>query len=574
MVLMLFPATAFAEEPTGSLAVTIDGFEVGKILGDCTLSFETTNLGVTFGESDILGVQWWNYDPYAEDFYPVDDRNVFGTATVYRCTIELDSKGLTEVPAVTVNGKTPESCEIGTSGGKAVLRITCELGTAPAPALVINGLYLICAQQDYAFTVTAAEGAVVSYLEYRLGDYSANITWDSTEGGVYEGTVLASEYRGANNLELTVYGTAANGKPLTETKTVAIANDHFYGWNGVCLCGAVRQYTITYDGGEESEGSIAADVKTHGVDFTLSSETFRREGYIQNGWKDMFGIYEYDLGALYPFDRDMTFYPIWEALTTLTVPFTFTVELGDNGVPGETVFTLEIVDANAGEETYADVTVCAAVTTNGAGSYTGTMTLTGPYGQLRNMLCEGAFVQQVNGGADGWAYDDTVWGLLLTEVAAYATADDAAQEYTMLILPATCEETENGMRYELDANATPLNQMSFTNVYTAHDHAYTQKYNETDHWEECACGDEQNKEAHKYGEWTITKEATETEAGEKDRTCTVCGYQETAEMPKLPANPATGDSSNLVLWFALLALSAAGVIGAALYSKRGRSTQA
>ena len=333
-------------------------------------------------------------------------------------------------------------------------------------------------------------------------------------------------------------------------------------------------YTITYAPGEYGTGSIAADIKIFDVPTTLSSETFTRQGYVQIGWTTANGWIYFKLGDTIYQDEDITLYPIWDEIITLTVPFTITVTLGDNGVPGETAFTLEIVDANAGEETYADVTVCAAVTTNGAGSYTGTMTLTGPYGQLRNMLCEGAFVQQVNGGADGWTYDDTVWGLLLTEIAAYASPDDAAQEYTVLILPATCEETENGMYYELDWNANPLNQMSFTNVYTAHDHAYTQKHNETDHWEECACGDERNKEAHRYGEWTVTKEATETEAGAKERTCTVCGYQETAEIPQLPVNPVTGDNSNLMLWFALLALSAAGMIGTALYSKRRRSTQA
>ena len=197
---------------------------------------------------------------------------------------------------------------------------------------------------------------------------------------------------------------------------------------------------------------------------------------------------------------------------TLTVPFTTTVKLGGNAAPGETVFTLEIVDANAGEETYADVTVSASVTTNGAGSYTGTMTLTGPFQQLRNMLCEGAFVKQVDAGAANWTYDDTVWGLLLTEVVAFASTDDAAPEYTVLILPATCEETENGKYYDLDWDATPLDEMSFTNTYTK----------------------------------STTK----------------------------PASPQTGDNSNLTLWVALLVVSAAGVIGTCVYSKRRRSSQA
>ena len=197
---------------------------------------------------------------------------------------------------------------------------------------------------------------------------------------------------------------------------------------------------------------------------------------------------------------------------TLTVPFTTTVKLGGSTAPGETTFDLAVVSANGYEESYKDVTVSASVTTNGAGSYTGTMTLTGPFQQLRNMLCEGAFVKQVDAGAANWTYDDTVWGLLLTEVVAFASTDDAAPEYTVLILPATCEETENGKYYDLEWDADPVDQMSFTNTYTK----------------------------------STTK----------------------------PGTPETGDNSNLTLWVALLVVSAAGVIGTCVYSKRRRSSRA
>ena len=268
-------------------------------------------------------------------------------------------------------------------------------------------------------------------------------------------------------------------------------------------------YIVEYDGG--AEFGLCVDIKTHGEDLTLRGETFKRDGYVQTGWMGSDGVF-YELGGVYTTDADVTMYAAWDKIITLTVPFTTTVKLGGNTAPGETVFTLEIVDANAGEETYKDVTVSASVTTNGAGSYTGTMTLTGPFQQLRNMLCEGAFVKQVDAGAANWTYDDTVWGLLLTEVVAFASTDDAAPEYTVLILPATCEETENGKYYDLEWDADPVDQMSFTNTYTK----------------------------------STTK----------------------------PGTPETGDNSNLTLWVALLVVSAAGVIGTCVYSKRRRSSQA
>ena len=39
---------------------------------------------------------------------------------------------------------------------------------------------------------------------------------------------------------------------------------------------------------------------------------------------------------------------------------------------------------------------------------------------------------------------------------------------------------------------------------------------------------------HKFGEWGVTKEATETESGLKARTCSVCGLVETASIPSIP----------------------------------------
>ena len=493
-----------------TLAVTVDNFEVGKTPADCTFSFASTIPGVTFDESDILGVYWEAYDPYAESFYQVDDSNVFQTGVPsYRCTIELDSKGLTVAPAATVNGKTPESCEIVTSGGKTVLRITCELGTPLAQQLTISGMSVVCKDQDYEFSVTAAEGAEALYFLYRCGEFGGDTGWDRTDGGVCYGTVPASDYGDADTLELTVYGTAANGKPATATKTVQILKEHRF-VDGVCACGAKPEYTITYDGG--ADFGLWMDVKTHGVDLTLAGKGFYREGLVHTGWMGSDGVF-YELGGVYSTDADVTLYPVYDQLITLNVPFTTTVKLGGDAAPGETTFDLALIGSSAGDMDTSDVTVSGSVTTNGAGDYDGELTITGPSQQLWYMLSEGAFVQQVDGGEDGWTYDDTVWGLLLTQ-ATYSTAD--AAEFAVLVLPALCEETDDGVRYDIDWEAIDWENlqsedMHFTNIYA--------------------------------------KSTTE------------------------PGTPKTGDNSNFALWLALFAVSAAGVIGAGVYSRRRRSTK-
>ena len=49
-------------------------------------------------------------------------------------------------------------------------------------------------------------------------------------------------------------------------------------------------------------------------------------------------------------------------------------------------------------------------------------------------------------------------------------------------------------------------------------------------------------------------------------------YTVTVTAEPVRENPNTGDNSHLTLWFALLAVSAAGVIGTGVHSKRRRSS--
>ena len=495
-----------------TLAVTVDNFEVGKTPADITYSFASTNLDVTFSEEDILANtgSWKYYHGDVEEWLPMRNTEVFEAGTRYLCTINLDNKGLTVAPAVTMNGKTPEVCYLATRNGvPCAIVIGCDLGTPAPAAITIDGPGVVCAEQDYEFSVTASEGAEALYFLYRCGEFGGDTGWDRTDGGVCYGTVPASDYGDADTLELTVYGTAANGKPATATKTVQILKEHRF-VDGVCGCGAKSEYTITYDGG--ADFGLWMDVKTHGVDLTLAGKGFYREGLVHTGWMGSDGVF-YELGGVYSTDADVTLYPVYDQLITLNVPFTTTVKLGGDAAPGETTFDLALIGSSAGDMDTSDVTVSGSVTTNGAGDYDGELTITGPSQQLWHMLSEGAFVQQVDGGEDGWTYDDTVWGLLLTQ-ATYSTAD--AAEFAVLVLPALCEETDDGVRYDIDWEAIDWENlqsedMHFTNIYA--------------------------------------KSTTE------------------------PGTPKTGDNSNFALWLALFAVSAAGVIGTGVYSRRRRSTK-
>ena len=66
----------------------------------------------------------------------------------------------------------------------------------------------------------------------------------------------------------------------------------------------------------------------------------------------------------------------------------------------------------------------------------------------------------------------------------------------------------------------------------AHTHKFATDWtkDETNHWYAATCGhttEVSGKAAHAFGDWTVTKEATCTENGERKTTCTVCGYEKT-----------------------------------------------
>ena len=134
-------------------------------------------------------------------------------------------------------------------------------------------------------------------------------------------------------------------------------------------------------------------------------------------------------------------------------------------------------------------------------------------------------------------------------------------------------------------------------------HDETWKYDETDHWQECSCGEKLNVANHTYGDWKVTKEATETEAGSRERGCAVCEYVQTEAIPAAgtgeptdptdpttptdptePTDPAkpeqpgkpsgqtespqTGDGSDMALWIGLMMASCGGVLGMLFYRRK------
>ncbi|MEE1166974.1 MAG: hypothetical protein UHP28_07475 [Treponema sp.] len=67
-----------------------------------------------------------------------------------------------------------------------------------------------------------------------------------------------------------------------------------------------------------------------------------------------------------------------------------------------------------------------------------------------------------------------------------------------------------------------------------HTHKFSSDWtsNATDHWHAATCEHTEEvsaKAEHTFGDWTVTKAATEEAEGSKERVCTVCNYKEVVQ---------------------------------------------
>ena len=140
--------------------------------------------------------------------------------------------------------------------------------------------------------------------------------------------------------------------------------------------------------------------------------------------------------------------------TSYKLPFTKTVKLGGSAAPGRETFELEIFNVGNRNLTNYGNLYTAAVTTNGAGDYEGTLVISGPANQVQDLVCEGFYVREKNAGTANWTYDDAVW---------YVKPNDS-QTPGLTIYATTRMESDNDVDYvdyEISAN-----KMTFTNTYT------------------------------------------------------------------------------------------------------------
>lgn len=144
--------------------------------------------------------------------------------------------------------------------------------------------------------------------------------------------------------------------------------------------------------------------------------------------------------------------------------------------------------------------------------------------------------------------------------------------------------------------------LTMTPAADGHTHNYGTewKYDSTNHWHECKCGNKADITAHTFKQ-IIDKEATTAEKGSKHEECTVCGYKKATvdipvtdfrnssdDQPNKPINtassesssadqtnkpintasPKTGNTDNMILWIVLLVIGGGAFITATAVDRK------
>ena len=197
-----------------------------------------------------------------------------------------------------------------------------------------------------------------------------------------------------------------------------------------------------------------------------------------------------------------------------------------------------------------------------------------------------------------WKYDNTNhWH----ECQCGDKADIAAHSASEWIVDTAATETADGANHkECTVCKKVLETAPIPATGSTHTHSYGTewKYDGTNHWHECECGDKADTAAHSF-QWVIDKAATKEATGIKHEECTVCGAKrsENTVIDKLPDGgntgntgsgdnntdkpgkddstkpPQTGDSRNLIGWLAALFVCGGVLTVLGLNSKKRKESE-
>ena len=140
---------------------------------------------------------------------------------------------------------------------------------------------------------------------------------------------------------------------------------------------------------------------------------------------------------------------------------------------------------------------------------------------------------QVNGGHGTISASKTGLAAGSTETIIF-TPDAGYEIDTVTVNGAATPVLANVLDVTMDADKTVIVTYKATGSTHTHSYGTEWKYDDTNHWHECECGDKADTAAHSF-QWVIDKAATKEATGIKHEECTVCGAKrsENTEIPAL-----------------------------------------
>lgn len=286
-------------------------------------------------------------------------------------------------------------------------------------------------QDFYVYTngAASATGGKVKVTAYYVNGSSFNgssainsssITVDGSDtgaheqyGGAVEGTKVSLEATANTGYDFAGYYDAATGGNQLSSSTSY--SYYVFGTKSVYARYTPKTYTITYNKGANGTGTVASTTKTHGVDATLSSSTFTRTGYTQDGWSTSDGgAKAYNLGGSYKTDAATTLYPHWTQNT-------YTVKKSETGGTG----TVKV----------GSTTITTGGVSIAHGTYT--VTVTAPTGYNVSAVSIGGTAQSITPGTSVTINSVSINAaktIAVTYVSAGTCAFDPAKTRTTLTI--------------------------------------------------------------------------------------------------------------------------------------------
>ena len=112
------------------------------------------------------------------------------------------------------------------------------------------------------------------------------------------------------------------------------------------------------------------------------------------------------------------------------------------------------------------------------------------------------------------------------------------------------DATKATTTFTMPGNAVKI-EATYKDAPPSHTHSYGTdwKYDDTNHWHECQCGDKADTAAHSF-QWVIDKAATKEATGIKHEECTVCGAKrsENTVIARLPGGDSELPETGMLWW--------------------------